>query len=98
MKNKHMTMEDRIEIQECLCKEMTFKAIARRIGKDPTTVSKEVKLHAHDYRNSFSKSDETCPKLLKAGVCYIYVNSTVGKGRIQIKKWEKQQSRSRKSQ
>ena len=61
-----MTMEDRIEIQECLCKEMTFKAIARRIGKDPTTVSKEVKLHAHDYRNSFSKSDETCPKLLKA--------------------------------
>jgi hypothetical protein len=25
---------------------MSFKAIARRIAKDPTTVSKEVKLHA----------------------------------------------------
>ncbi|MBQ7541919.1 MAG: helix-turn-helix domain-containing protein [Clostridia bacterium] len=45
-KNKHMLLEDRIEIQECLCKGMTFKAIAHRIGKDPTTVSKEVKLHA----------------------------------------------------
>lgn len=66
MKNKHMTMEDRIEIQESLSKGMTFKAIAGRIDKDPTTVSKEVKLHAHDYKNSFTKSDETCPKLLKA--------------------------------
>ncbi len=46
MKNKHMTLEDRVEIQECLSKGMTFKAIASQIGKDPTTVSKEVKLHA----------------------------------------------------
>ena len=46
-KNKHMQLEDRIEIQECLCKRMTFKSIAARIGKDPTTVSKEVKLHSY---------------------------------------------------
>lgn len=39
-KNKHMTLDDRIEIQECLNKGMTFKAIAKRICKDPTTVSK----------------------------------------------------------
>ena len=45
-KNKHMELEDRIEIQECLCKGMNFKSIAQRIGKDPTTISKEVKLHA----------------------------------------------------
>lgn len=38
-KNKHMQYEDRLEIQECLNKGMTFKAIARRIGKDPTTNS-----------------------------------------------------------
>lgn len=66
MKNKHLTLDDRIEIQECLCKGMTFKAIASRIGKDPTTVSKEVKLHAQDYKNGFTKTDDTCPKLLKA--------------------------------
>ena len=65
-KNKHIQLDDRIEIQECLCKGMTFKAIAKRIGKDPTTVSKEVKLHAIDYENGFTKTRDTCPKLLKA--------------------------------
>lgn len=65
-KNKHMTLDDRIEIQECLNKGMTFKAIALRIGKDPTTVSKEVKLHSKTYANGFTKTDECCPKLLKA--------------------------------
>ena len=65
-KNKHMTLEDRIEIQECLSKGMTFKAIAARISKDPTTVSKEVKLHSRAYTNSFVKTDECCPKLLRA--------------------------------
>ena len=66
MKNKHLTLEDRIEIQECLCKGMTFKAIASRIGKDPTTVSKEVKLHAKEYSSGFTKTNAICPKLLKA--------------------------------
>ncbi|MBQ8972914.1 MAG: helix-turn-helix domain-containing protein, partial [Clostridia bacterium] len=35
-KNKHLTLDDRIEIQECLQKGMTFKAISKRIGKDAT--------------------------------------------------------------
>ena len=65
-KNKHMTLEDRIEIQECLGKGMTFKAIAARISKDPTTVSKEVKLHSKTYTNGFVKTDECCPRLLRA--------------------------------
>lgn len=65
-KNKHMTLDDRIEIQECLSKGMTFKAIAQRIEKDQTTVSKEVKLHGKVYTNGFTKTDECCPKLLKA--------------------------------
>lgn len=65
-KNKHMTLEDRMEIQECLTRGMTFKAIATRIGKDPTTVSRKVKQHAAIHRNGFVKTDETCPLLLKA--------------------------------
>ncbi len=65
-KNKHMTLEERIEIQECLSKGMTFKAIGKRIGKDPTTVSKEVKLRSKSYSNSFTKTDACCPWLLKA--------------------------------
>ena len=65
-KNKHLTLQDRIDIQECLTKGMTFKDIGKRIGKDPTTVSKEVKLHRKVHRNCFVKTDEACPLLAKA--------------------------------
>lgn len=65
-KNKHMTIQDRTEIQECLYKRMTFKAIAKLIEKDATTVSKEIKLHAISHTNSFVKTDAICSTLLKA--------------------------------
>ena len=65
-KNKHMTLDDRIEIQECLSKGMTFKAIAKRIGKNQTTVSREIKLHMEPYINGFSRVEGICPLLLKA--------------------------------
>lgn len=65
-KNKHMTLDDRIEIQECLSKGMTFKAIGQRIGKSQTTISREVKIHMEPYTNSFVRTEEVCPKLLKA--------------------------------
>ena len=61
-----MTLEDRIEIQECLRRGMTFKAIAKRIGKSQTTVSREIKLHMEPYTSGFTKTDSVCPQLLKA--------------------------------
>lgn len=72
-RNKHLTLEDRIEIQGCLDKGMTFKAIAKRVGKDQTTVSKEVKKHlaftASKVIHRNNKGEEipspVCPKLLK---------------------------------
>jgi IS30 family transposase len=74
MKNKHMTIDDRLEIQGCLDRGMTFKAIARRIGKDPTTVSKEVKKHftvkstavKNTTREGVPTPPKPCPSLLKA--------------------------------
>ena len=42
-KNKHMTLDDRIEIRECLSKGMTFKAIGERIGKNQTTIFRNKK-------------------------------------------------------
>ena len=36
-----MTLDDRIEIQECMIKGMSFKAIGKRIGKGRTTISTE---------------------------------------------------------
>lgn len=61
-----MTLDDRIEIQKCLNKGMTFKAIGERIGKSRTTISREVKIHMGPHTNSFVRTDEVCPKLLKA--------------------------------
>ena len=65
-KNKHLTLDDGIEIQEYLAKGMTFKAIANRIGKNQTTVSREVKAHAQSHSNGYTRTEEYCPKLLKA--------------------------------
>ena len=64
---KHLTIDDRTEIQDCLRKGMTFKAIAKRIGKDPTTVSKEVKKHIQTH-TPLNRTEQTtiCPALLKA--------------------------------
>jgi len=72
-KNKHMTIEDRNEIEQCLDHGMTFKAIAARINKDQTTVSKEVKKHLiftaskviHRDKNGNETPPPVCPKLLK---------------------------------
>ena len=73
-KNKHLTREDRQEIMECLDKGMTFKAIARRVSKDPTTISKEVKKHLQVTESAISHKaadgavieERRCPALLKA--------------------------------
>lgn len=64
-KNKHMTLQDRIEIQEGLYKGKTFKEIGETIGKHKTTISKEVRLHAHQHKTSFSKREDLCPILSK---------------------------------
>lgn len=71
-KNMHLTLDDRIEIQQCLSHGMSFKAIGKRIGKDPTTVSKEVKRHMVISPTKIKRTDSNgqiviaiCPKLLK---------------------------------
>ena len=72
-KNKHLTLEDRIEIQLCLERGMTFKATAARVGKDQTTISKEVKKHLifkqskviHRDKNGTEQPPPVCPRLLK---------------------------------
>ena len=73
-KSKHLTLDQRIEIQECLGHGVTFKAIGQRIGKDQTTVSKEVKRHivtkpCEDKRMDLRGNPlptPPCPKLLRA--------------------------------
>lgn len=67
VKNKHLTLSERIEIYECLCKGMSFKDIARRVEKDPTTISKEVRKHLVVRRSETRlPSSQACPRLLSA--------------------------------
>ena len=44
-KYKHLTLDDRITIQKGLKDRLPFAEIAASIGKDPSTVSKEVRGH-----------------------------------------------------
>ena len=42
---KHLTLEDRKYIEKSLNAGCSFKDIARYLCKDPTTISKEIRLH-----------------------------------------------------
>ena len=70
---KHLTLDERQEIMECLDKGVSFKDISRRVGKDPRTISREVKRHISVQPLSVSrtKADGTplttpCPQLMKS--------------------------------
>ena len=51
MKNKHLSFDDRLEIERCLKENLSFKQIGKNIGKDCTTISKEIKTHI-TFKNS----------------------------------------------
>ena len=40
--SKFFTYEDRLEVQKYLKESLSMKAIARELGKDPTTISREI--------------------------------------------------------
>ena len=46
---KHLTLEDRKYIESSLNEGLSFKDIARYLCKDPTTISKEIRLHRMSY-------------------------------------------------
>ncbi|WP_294348895.1 helix-turn-helix domain-containing protein [uncultured Clostridium sp.] len=43
-KGKHLRIEDRLIIEYGLDQNYSLKEIAKRLGKDPTTISKEIGL------------------------------------------------------
>ena len=61
MKNKHMSDHDRIVIENGLRNSLSFKAIATKIGKDCTTISKEVRKHRISKNSaSFGRTFNNC--------------------------------------
>lgn len=71
MKNSHLSLEDREQIQSGLEKSLSKKEIAQIIGKDPSTVGKEIKKRRKiKPRNQFNhvaicKHLKECKKCIK---------------------------------
>ena len=59
--HKHMTQDDRISIEKGLDASLSLRKIAEKIGKDPSTISKEIKKHrtAHKH-NTFNEPPNKC--------------------------------------
>ena len=64
IKQKHLTLSDRNDIQLGFERGETFKAIGQSILKDPTTVSKEVKRNRQIRKSTCDNLP--CPLLNKA--------------------------------
>lgn len=58
---KHMTMDDRIVIEKELDQKRSLRSIAAQLGKDPTTISKEIKKHrSFQQHNPFNEPRNKC--------------------------------------
>ena len=55
--HKHLTLSDRVFIEQGLLQRCSFKSMADMLRKDPTTISKEIRLHAE---TSIFYSKQTC--------------------------------------
>ena len=64
MKNKHLTYDDRVLIEDLLRKEYNFTDISKVLKKHRTTISKEVILHKTNKTGKISNK-YICDKLLK---------------------------------
>lgn len=63
---KHLTLSDRIIIEQELNKGMTFTAIAALLGKDPSTISKEIRKHRTEKKH---KDPNRKPKCIYTRSC-----------------------------
>lgn len=59
-KNKHLTLDDRFDIQHGLDACLSFKAIGAQIRKDCTTISKEVRAHIIFAKKGVHVSQQAC--------------------------------------
>lgn len=68
-KQRHLTLTDRTYIEQELVRGSTFTDIGRALGKDPSTIAKEVKLH-YDVRKA-SVSIHSCSNCMLYKECVL---------------------------
>ena len=73
---KHLTLDDRIVIEKGLDQKSSLRSIAARLGKDPSTLSKEIKKHrSFQEHNHFNEPKNKCAlaaNCKKKNICEIY--------------------------
>lgn len=73
---KHLTMDDRIIIEKGLDQACSLRSIAIQLGKDPSTISKEIKKHRtvqeHSHFNEPSNKCALAKDCKKKNICGIY--------------------------
>lgn len=73
---KHMTVDNRITIEKELDKQTSLRKIALLLGKDPTTIAKEIKKHrTMQEHNHFNEPKNKCAffkDCKKKNICGIY--------------------------
>lgn len=73
---KHMTMAQRIMIEKSLDQGSSLHSIALQLGKDPTTISKEIKKHCSIQEHNHFNESKNKYALIKGGkkknICGIY--------------------------
>jgi len=79
-KNKHLTVEERTIIADRLKENASFKSIARELGKDNTTISKEVKRHITiSQKGCFGKAYNNCKYRYHCGEAFLCKECTYPK-------------------
>lgn len=77
-KNKHLSLDERSTIKSMLDSSESFKFIARRLGRDCSTISKEIRSHmlfqktgclGHHFNNCANKRNCTVSKLCHSDTC-----------------------------
>lgn len=74
IKGKHLSTDNRIIILEGIIKDLTLNEIAKSIKKDPTTVSKEVKLHRYlkkRFNSSYTTPGYNCKHYETCAIKYL---------------------------
>ena len=75
---KHMTIDDRIVIEKGLEQKRSLRSLAAQLGKDPSTLSKEIKKHRSFHQhNHFNEPKNKCAHFkdcTKKNICRTYAS------------------------
>ncbi len=83
---KHLTISDRLYIEQELLQGSSFRSIASVLGKDPTTISKEIRLHCDNTDSYRFKGCHRCKFFKKISLCLRIMVANLATQNLPIKR------------